>query len=245
VIATLRPDCGHPIVNERPHHIEQQADRCQTALEAARRADTEQRPHPEAKIEGAGMNEQSFEHVLVSAHVRPPEPTCLVEMRTRSLEQFPASAEEAFTAIPVDASSIRVDRVSFGFLVRPRLRSAIRFANVGANLQRLQIVHRAAAVIALVGDDFLDHRDRVVRDGADRFESTPIVFPSTKPAALRHCSTHVKTARCVSRSISRRVREIVEWSGGASSRPTPRTSRNVNESAARQAMPRSESMPSK
>jgi hypothetical protein len=41
------------------------------------------------------------------------------------------------------------------------------------------------------------------------------------------------------------VREIVEWSGGASSRPTARKSRNANESAARHAMPRSESMPSK
>jgi hypothetical protein len=35
--------------------------------------------------------------------------------------------------------------------------------------------------------------------------SIPIVFPLTKPAVLRHCSTHVKTARCASKSISRRV----------------------------------------
>ena len=73
----------------------------------------------------------------------------------------------------------------------------------------------------------------------------PIVFPFTNPAVLRHYSTQVKTARCVSRSISRRVREMVEWSGGACSKPTPRKSRNANESAARYAMPRSESMPSK
>jgi hypothetical protein len=88
------------------------------ALEGARGPDTEQRPHPEAKIESTGMNEQSFEHVLMPAHVRPPEPTGLGEMRTRSLEQFPASAEEAFSTIPVDPPSIRVDRISFGFLVR-------------------------------------------------------------------------------------------------------------------------------
>ena len=56
------------------------------------------------------MNEQSFEHVLVSAHVRPPKSTGLVEMRTRSLEQFRTSAEEAFPTIPADAPSIRVDR---------------------------------------------------------------------------------------------------------------------------------------
>src|SRR2546430_7642434 len=62
--------------------------------------------------------------------------------------------------------------------------------------------------------------------------STPIVLPFTKPAVLRHCNTQVKTARCVSRSIKRRVREMVEWSGGASSRPTPRKSRKAKESAA-------------
>lgn len=121
-------------INESLHYTQQPAERGHAALQAARRADTEERPHPEAKVEGSGMHEQSFEHVLVSAHVRPPEPTGLVEMRTRSLEQFPASAEKAFSPIPANAPSIRVDRVSFGGLVRPRLRSAIRFADVGANL---------------------------------------------------------------------------------------------------------------
>jgi hypothetical protein len=35
------------------------------------------------------------------------------------------------------------------------------------------------------------------------------------------CSPQVKTARCVSRSIKRRAGEMAEWSGGASSSPTP------------------------
>ena len=71
--------------------------------------------------------------------------------------------------------------------------------------------------------------------------SIPIVLPCTKSAVLR---IQVNTARCVSSAIRRRVREIVEWSGDAWSSPMPRKSRNANESAARQAMPRSESMPS-
>jgi hypothetical protein len=45
--------------------------------------------------------------------------------------------------------------------------------------------------------------------------------------------------------MSRRVREIVELSGGGSVGPKPRKSRSANESAARHAMLRSESMPSK
>jgi hypothetical protein len=40
--------------------------------------------------------------------------------------------------------------------------------------------------------------------------SIPIVFPFTRPVVLRHWSTQVKTTRCVSRAINRRVREIVE-----------------------------------
>src|SRR5205085_6658678 len=64
------------------------------------------------------------------------------------------------------------------------------------------------------------------------------VLPFTRPAVPTHCSAQVNTARCVCRSINRRVREIVEWSGGASSNPTRGKSRNANESAARQAMPR-------
>src|SRR4051812_17088169 len=44
-------------------------------------------------------------------------------------------------------------------------------------------------------------------------------------------------------SSRRRLREIVEWSGGASDRASPRNSRNVSESATRQAIPRSESNP--
>jgi hypothetical protein len=70
------------------------------------------------------MNQQSFEHILVPTHVRAPEPTRFVEMRTRSLEQFAASAEEPLAAVAADAPSIRIDRVPFGVLVlhdwRPR-----------------------------------------------------------------------------------------------------------------------------
>src|SRR3979409_1064381 len=99
------------------------------------------------------MHEQSFEHVLLPAHVRSPEPTRLVEMRARSLQQFAASAEEALAAISADAPAIRIHCVACSDLVRPRLPAAIGLADVGANLKRLQIVHRGAAVVALVGDD--------------------------------------------------------------------------------------------
>ena len=71
------------------------------------------------------MHKQSFEHIRVSAYVRAPEPTGLVKMGTRSLEQFAAYAEEPLSAVAADAPTIRIDRVPFGFLVRPRLGATI------------------------------------------------------------------------------------------------------------------------
>jgi hypothetical protein len=102
----------HNVVNTAPRATG-------AALEAARRADTKKRSHPETEIERARINQQSFEHVLVPAHVRSSEPTGLVEMRTRSLEQFAASTKQSFPASPADAPAIRVHRVAFSFPVRP------------------------------------------------------------------------------------------------------------------------------
>jgi hypothetical protein len=92
--------CNREVVNQiaamtssMSVHRDHRAEHHSAALETARRADTEERPHPETEIERARMNEQSFEHVLVPAHVRSSEPAGLVQMRTRSLEQFAASAE--------------------------------------------------------------------------------------------------------------------------------------------------------
>jgi hypothetical protein len=91
MIATARPRGGHRIVNNRPQRTGQHAERGQAAQEAARRADAAERPHPEAENERAGMNKQSFEHVLVPAHVRRPEPAGLVEMRVCSATMCQAS----------------------------------------------------------------------------------------------------------------------------------------------------------
>src|SRR5436309_2283722 len=99
-----------------------------------------QRPHPKTEIEGAGMKEHSLEHVLVPAHMHAPKTAGLVEMRARSLQQLAARAEEPFPAVAADPASICIDRVAFRLLIDPRLWPAIRFADVGANLQRLEIV---------------------------------------------------------------------------------------------------------
>src|SRR6516164_1683296 len=75
--------------------------------------------------------------------------------------------------------------------------------------------------------------------------SMPIRCPRSSPRSASRFSTQLNTSLCVSTSISRRVREIVEWPGVSSSSPMPTNRRSPSESAIRQAMPRSLSMPSK
>jgi hypothetical protein len=84
---------------ESPQSIEDGDKRRQAALERARRADAEESPHPESKIEGAGMHEQPLQHILSSTHMRAPQAAGLVKMSARSLEQFAVSPEEAFPAV--------------------------------------------------------------------------------------------------------------------------------------------------
>jgi hypothetical protein len=75
--------------------------------------------------------------------------------------------------------------------------------------------------------------------------SIAIVGPSIKPSSPSTRTNHRNTALCVSTGNSRRVREIVEWSGVCSVTLKPRNSRSDKESATRHAIPLSESIPSK
>ena len=83
-------------------------------MKAARRADAEDHPHQEPEIEATRVDEQALEHVLVAAYVDAAEAARFVEMRARPFQQLAPSSQEAFAAIPADASSIGVDRLAFG-----------------------------------------------------------------------------------------------------------------------------------
>src|SRR5512142_2562547 len=95
--AVDRAECEAP-----PRHDEG-GERRQVALEGAWRANPEERPHPEAEIECARVQEQPFQDILVATDMRAAEAAGLVKMRERSLEQFSAPAEEPFAATALDA----------------------------------------------------------------------------------------------------------------------------------------------
>src|SRR5215471_1236506 len=60
--------------------------------------------------------------------------------------------------------------------------------------------------------------------------SIPICLPLISPASASNPSTHANTSRCVSSSISRRVRAMVVWSGAPSFSGIPTNSRMDSES---------------
>ena len=70
----------------------------------------------------------------------------------------------------MDAPTICVDGVARSRLINPRLRSAIGFAEVGAEAVRAQIEDDRATVTALVRHDFVGERDRCARLVGDLIE---------------------------------------------------------------------------
>ena len=79
----LRCACGHVIAgwgvivapevdHAYPHGDDERPDRRPAPLEATRRAHADQRSHEQAQVEGARVDEQSFEDVGVPAQMRPP-----------------------------------------------------------------------------------------------------------------------------------------------------------------------------
>lgn len=76
-------------------------------------------------------------------------------------------------------------------------------------------------------------------------KSMPIGCLFSSPRSANSPSTQANTSRCVSMSINRLVREMVEWSGTLSSSAIRTKERIYKLSLARHAIPRSESMPSK
>ena len=91
-------------------------------------------------------------------------------------------------AVAANAASIRIDRVAFRFLINPRLGSAIRFADVGANLQRLEIAeHLIQASV-----ERMTRRRRQVRDrDPHRWLPRTLAFAHRHAKSLVHRSNRV------------------------------------------------------
>ena len=77
-------------------------------------------------------------------------------MRKRTLHPFGAPTQECQTARPADASTIRVNQRLRIRHASPALRATVRLGEIGADPEGVQVNQRAVAVVALVGDQFLE-----------------------------------------------------------------------------------------
>jgi len=93
-----------------PQRTEHGQQRNLATLGSAWCADAEQCPHHEPEIETAGADKQALEYVLMPTDLRPSEPTGLVEVCIRTLEQFAVLTQKPSPTIPPDTPAIRVDR---------------------------------------------------------------------------------------------------------------------------------------
>ena len=84
----------------------------------------------------------------------------------------------------------------------------IEFRAAEGNTARLPEL--AADLVRLKVDLIVARASIFVQPAKEATSSIPIVFPLSNCASTSRSCTHVKTARWVSRSIRRRVREIVE-----------------------------------
>ena len=116
----------------------------------------------------------------------------LRDLRVRVLRMGPVVVRPLLRALPVQAGPARH---ASAWECRMRLSVPAETSRSSPPESRPTILRNAAFASSVVA-------------------SMPTVVPRTRPASASRCSTHVKTASCVSRSIRRRVRDTVEWSGG-------------------------------
>ena len=166
----MRCACGHVIAHACPHGDDERSDRRHAPLEATRRAYADQRSHEQAHVEGARVDEQSFEDVGVPAQMRPPHAPGLVEMGVGAFEAFAPLALQGSAPCAADAAAIGVHRVSRRGRAPPAPSAALGFGNVRAQVQRRQIHQDLVAVRPLVGDDLLAHAGVLGCRRGHRFE---------------------------------------------------------------------------
>ena len=158
----------------------------EAALQAARRADSDQVPHDESEIEATCMNQDAFQDIRVAAQMRAAHAARVVEMREGAFDPLAALTHQAPSA---SAPRIRRRlpihrRLGLGRL-RPVASSAIGLRDVGPDAHGVEVDHRLIAVIALVGDD-LFQRLRLVDVGLRALRSArPRPSPSRRSSSCR------------------------------------------------------------
>lgn len=122
-------------------------------LEGPRRPDSKERPQQEAQIEGAAVDEEPLENVLVSSKVRSAHSSRFVHVRERALHTFASLSVKALAPFAADPSSIRITDVAALFVAGPLAVASVGFRDVAPEPKLRDAAKRGIAVVALVRDD--------------------------------------------------------------------------------------------
>src|SRR6266852_2308280 len=110
---------GHTGAYDSEQHQERTDHGRDAALEAARGADSEDRPHHQPEIEAAGMNQQPLEDVPAPAQMRAAHAAGVVEMCERAFDVLPASTHQATPTGAANPPTIAIHRRLRFRLLRP------------------------------------------------------------------------------------------------------------------------------
>src|SRR5881628_3343634 len=117
------------------------------------RAAPDRVPHQEAEIEGAGVDDEPLEDVLMAAQVGAAETAGVIEMRKRPLDVLAAPPHQPLPASAAHPTPIAIDGPLRLGCLRPAPPPAIGFGEVGADADGLEREQRLVAVVSLVADE--------------------------------------------------------------------------------------------
>jgi hypothetical protein len=99
----------------------------ETALQASRRSYSETLPHQEPEVEGAAVDEHTFEDVVVAAKMRAPHTPGSVEVSEGPLGSFASITMQPQPSLAAIASTVGVHGLAADDVVTPPAAAAIRF----------------------------------------------------------------------------------------------------------------------
>ena len=124
---------------------------------------SEELPHDQAQVESARMHQKPLEDVLMATQMRTSHRARLVQVGKGVFDVLGKTPADSAATCPAEATAIRVDEGWRLRQIAPAAAAAIRFGDVQAHVERVQVDERAVAVIALVGDQLIKPRGAPAR----------------------------------------------------------------------------------
>src|SRR5678815_6154869 len=126
----VRADSESQVFDKRPQRDHDGHRGCESALQAARRADAEDLTHDEPKIEATGMNQQPLQDVRVTAQMGATHPPRVIDMREGAFDRLAASTHQAPAAGSTNPATIAIHGCLRFRMLRPVASTSVGLRNI-------------------------------------------------------------------------------------------------------------------